>query len=52
MVSMPVLDTRWMSQRINNQYNVVGNKLHVYIMTLELLQFVRDNTIHLQGHQF
>jgi len=52
MVSMPVLDTRWMSQRINNQYNVVGNKLHVYIMTLELLQFVRDNTIHLQGHQY
>jgi len=21
-------------------------------MTLELLQFIRDNTIHLQGHQY
>jgi len=43
---------RWTSQRKNNQYNLVGDKLHVYIMTLELLQFIRDNIIHLQVHQY
>jgi len=43
---------RWTSQRKNNQYNLVGDKLHVYIMTLEWLQFIRDNIIHLQVHQY
>jgi len=42
MVSMPLLDMRWTSQRINNHYTLVGNKLHVYIMTLELLHVIRD----------
>ena len=48
MVPRPLSDMRWTSQRINNQYNLVGNKLHVLIMTLALLQFIRDNNIHLQ----
>jgi len=31
MVPRPLLDMRWTSQSINNQYKLVGNKLHVYI---------------------
>ena len=31
MVPRPLYDMRWTSQRINNQYNLVGDTLHVYI---------------------
>ena len=31
MVPMPLLDMRWTSKSINNQYKLVGNKLHVQI---------------------
>ena len=31
MVPRSLLDMRWTSQSINNQFNLVANKLHVYI---------------------
>ena len=31
MVSMSLLDMRWTSQSINNQYKLVGNTLHLQI---------------------